>query len=97
MIWSPQTRGETKHIVDRIPPLSWTAIAELFRQENCHAGPLSVTNFDFISDRDDWKFAALAEATGAILLTNDQHLLQHHDRAGLVILTPRNFRERGKS
>ena len=94
MIWNEQTRRETRHILDKIPPLSWSSVAELFRKEDCHHGEIAPEEFDFIPDPDDRKFAALSEATGAVLLTNDDDLLSNRDRAGLEILTPRECWER---
>jgi predicted nucleic acid-binding protein len=94
MIWNSQTRGETQRIIEQIPPLSWNSFAELFRTDDCHHGPTAPGKFAFIPDPDDRKFAALAAATGAILLTNDDHLLSNRDRARLEILTPREYCER---
>ncbi len=94
MVWNAQTRRETKHILDKIPPLSWSDVAQLFRNEDCHPGPTDPVEFDSIPDADDWKFAALAAATGAILLTNDAHLLAHRDHERLNILTPAEFWQR---
>ena len=50
--------------------------------------------FDFIPDRADRKFAALAAATGAVLVTSDRHLLDGRPHSGVVILTPGEFVER---
>lgn len=94
MIWSDETRAETQHIIEKIPPLSWTSVAEVFRAEHCHSGQTASDKFEFIPDPDDWKFAALAEATGAILLTNDTDLLHRRDRVRLQILTPVEYRDR---
>ena len=96
MIWNSQTRRETQHIIDKIPPLSWSSVAELFRNEDCHHSQAALDEFDFIRDPDDRKFAALAEATGAVLLTNDGDLLSNRDRATLQILTPGEYWERQK-
>ena len=93
MIWNEQTRRETRHILDKIPPLSWSSFAELFRQADCHLGETAPDEFDFIPDPDDRKFAALAAATGAVLLTNDDDLLSNRDRARLEILTPAEYWE----
>ena len=92
MIWDYQTRGETQHILNRIPPLSWSGVAELFRNEDCHHGGTAAENFAYIRDPDDRKFAALADATGAVLLTNDDDLLRA--RARLKVLTPREYWDR---
>ncbi len=94
MIWNSQTRQETQYIIDKIPPLSWSSVAELFRNEDCHHGQIAHDDFDFIPDPDDRKFAALSEVTGAVLLTNDDDLLSNRDHARLEILTPGEYWER---
>ena len=94
MTWNEQTRRETQHILDKIPPLSWSSVAELFRQEDRHHGETASEKFDYIPDPDDRKFAALSEVTGAVLLTNDDDLLSNRDHARLEILTPGEYWER---
>jgi predicted nucleic acid-binding protein len=94
MIWNEQTRRETQHVVSRIPPLSWSRVAELFREDDRYSGKTSPEKFDYIPDADDRKFAALSDATGAVLITNDDHLLSNRHRARLHVLTPREYRER---
>lgn len=93
MIWSEQTRRETRHILEKIPPLSWDSVAELFRAEDCFSGTINLASFDWIADRDDRKYAALAAATDAALVTNDDHLLRSRDRARIAILTPGEYWE----
>lgn len=97
MIWNEDTRREIQHIVSKIPRLSWRRVAELFREEDRYDGKTSPEQFDFIPDPDDRKFAALAEATGAVLITNDDHLLSRRDRAQLPILTPREYWEQSET
>ncbi len=94
MVWNEQTRAETQRIVSRIPPLSWNSMAGLFREEDRWQGETAPERFDYIPDASDRKFAALAEASGAVLITNDAHLLDHRERAGLPILTPEEYRRR---
>ena len=98
MVWNEDTRRETRHILEKIPPLSWPSVAPLFRDDNRFDGPTNPEKFSHIPDADDRKFAALAEAAGAIIVTNDEHLLQGRDRANIEILTPDEFssRIRGK-
>ncbi len=91
MVWNEQTRRETQKILSRIPPLSWSGMAELFREEDRYDGETAPERFDYIPDADDRKFAALAEASGAVLITNDAHLLENRERAGLRILTPEEY------
>ena len=94
MAWHDQTRRETKHILLKIPPLSWTDVEQLFREEDRFLGELIIETFSHISDYDDRKYAALADATGAMLLTNDSDLLEHRNSARVAILTPAEYRDR---
>jgi len=94
MIWNDQTRRETQHILSKIPPISWSRVAELFREEDRFRGETSSEKFDYIPNTDDRKFAALSEAAGAALITNDDHLLSNRERAGLEILTPGEYWKR---
>jgi predicted nucleic acid-binding protein len=91
MVWNEQTRRETQAVLRRIPPLSWSGVAELFREEDRYDGHTAPEKFDCVPDADDRKFAALAEACGAILITNDAHLLDCRERAGIRILTPEEY------
>jgi uncharacterized protein len=91
MVWNEQTREETAFILCKIPPLSWDAITELFRPEDCYTGNLFPERFNQISDRADIKFAALADATDAVLITMDRDLLSIRDSVAIAILTPSEF------
>jgi predicted nucleic acid-binding protein len=91
MMWNEQTRRESQFIVNKIPPLSWEQISALFREEDRHEGKTAPEKFGYIPDEDDRKFAALAAATGAILITNDDHLLAQREQSGLEILTPGEY------
>lgn len=94
MVWNEQTRRETQFIVKTIPPLSWEAVAMLFREADRYDGETAPQSFGAIPDVDDRKFAALAAATGAILITNDDHLLDYREQIGLEILTPGEYWEK---
>jgi predicted nucleic acid-binding protein len=96
MIWNDQIRRETQHVLSRIPHLSWSSMAELFREDSRYAGDIAPEKFDYIQDPDDRKFAALSEAAGVVLITNDDHLLSNRYRAGLKMLTPREFWDRNR-
>ena len=97
LIWSDPTRREVQHILERIPPLSWSDVASLFREEDRHHVEASREDFGYIPDPDDRKFASLARATGAILLTSDDDLLRGREQAGLEILTPAEYWTRQQS
>ena len=94
MIWNEPTRCEIQHILNKIPPLSWSRVAELFLEEDRHHGKTAPEKFDYISDPDDRKFAALSEAAGVVLLTNDDDLLNNRDQAIPEILTPGEYWDR---
>jgi predicted nucleic acid-binding protein len=91
LIWNEATRRETEMILRRIPRLRWDKVAELFRPEGEFNGPVDAAAFAMIEDPDDRKFAALAAAAGAPLITSDSHLLAHRDRLGVEVLTPPEF------
>ncbi len=91
MIWTEQTRRETEYILSKIPPLSWESFAGLFRDEDRYCERVDPAAFSHISDRDDRKYAALAAATGAVLVTNDDHLLRSRDRSHIEVVTPGEF------
>lgn len=76
MVWNRATRAEIERMVRKIPPLSRTDLGELFRELDHGPDETYPENFDFVRDPDDRKFAALAEATGATLVTTDHHLLE---------------------
>jgi predicted nucleic acid-binding protein len=92
MVWSDPTRRETRRILEQIPPLSWSSVSDLFREEDRHAGRTHPEAFGQIPDREDRKFAALAYAVGAILVTQDEHLLATPHRLAVLVLTPGELR-----
>lgn len=91
MIWNDETLRETRHIVRRIPPLSWEEIAGLFRKESRFAGATDPTSFEYVTDPDDRKFAALAAASGATLITSDGDLLSVRSRLPFRVVTPGEY------
>lgn len=91
MVWNDATRREAEHIVRKIPPLSWMPVAALYRPEDRFDGPTDPGAFHFVPDPDDRKFLALAVATGAALVTLDEHLLGVRALAGAPILRPGEF------
>lgn len=93
MVWHSLTRKETRSIVNKIPPLSWEAVAALFCPEWEYCGELVVDAYSYISDSEDRKFAALCDATGVPLITNDRALLADARVGSLPILTPKDFVE----
>jgi hypothetical protein len=62
-------------------------VSDLFRPEDRHTAVTHPERFAFIPDPDDRKFAALAHAAGATLISNDGHLLRHGGHMDLTVLT----------
>lgn len=75
----------------QIPPLRTRAVADLFRPADRFAGATHPERFAAIEDPEDRKFAALAEAAGATLVSNDAHLLRHRGRLRVSVLTPGEY------
>lgn len=88
IIWHELTLAETRHQLEKIPPLSWQPVAALFEARNQHMDELPLADYAFIEDPDDRKFAALAEQTGSLLVTNDEHLLSAAAYLTVLVLTP---------
>jgi uncharacterized protein len=91
MMWHRTTRRETERVLRRIPRLDWQRFAPLFRPEWEHPAALDLAPFDAIEDPDDRKFAALAAATGSVLISSDDHLLARRDALPVRILKPGEF------
>lgn len=88
LVWDEPTRGETEHVVRKIPPLSWADVADLFHEADRFAGPTDPDAFPFVADPQDRKFAALAAAAGAALVSMDEHLLGVRGLIAGPVLTP---------
>jgi len=91
MVWNESTRREIERILSQIPPLRATSVADLFRPENQVTAATNPGQFTAVPDPDDRKFAALAHAAGAVLISNDEHLLGVRDRLGVTVLTPGDY------
>ncbi len=91
LVWNEATRGETRRVLDRIPPISWESFADLFREENRHRDRVKPGWFGHVDDPDDRVFGALAYAAGATLITQDDDLLERRSNVGVPILTPTEF------
>lgn len=88
LIWDEATRRETEHVVRRIPPLAGTDLLDVFRPDGRYDGPTDPDAYAVIPDAADRKFAALAAAAGAVLVTNDRHLPAGRPHPGVRVLTP---------
>jgi len=94
LVWDEATRGETEHVIRRIPPLDWSRFSGLFEIAGEYRGMADQRPFERIADPDDRKFAALAAATGSILVSSDAHFLSCRDELPITVFTPREFLER---
>ena len=88
LIWNRETRRETEAVLARIPPLAGHSVTTLFRPENEWTSGTHPERFGAVEDPDDRKFAALAAAAGAVLVSNDEHLLARRRDMGVEVLTP---------
>ncbi len=91
MVWNDGTRREIERIVQRIPPLSRQTVADLFGPEHQVVAATHPEQFGEVPDPDDRKFAALARTAGAVLISNDKHLLANRDHLDVRVLTPNEF------
>ena len=87
LMWHPSTLEETRHQLEKIPPISWEPFAGLFQEAGRIEGELALNPYEFVGDRDDRKFAAAAEKAGAVLVSNDQDLLSVAARLRVPVLT----------
>jgi predicted nucleic acid-binding protein len=94
MVWDHATRAEIEHIVRQIPPLSWTSIADLFREELKFRCATDAGAFGYVPDPADRKFAALADAAQVPLVTSDADLLDSRAHATIPVLKPGDFARR---
>jgi putative PIN family toxin of toxin-antitoxin system len=91
LVWNEATLRETAKIVRQIPRLSWDKLAPLFRDEHKSTANADEERFHHIEDRDDRKFAALAHASQAVLISNDAHLLSERDKLEVRMMQPSEF------
>jgi predicted nucleic acid-binding protein len=91
MVWNDATRRENEAVLRRIPPLDWGEFSVLFDPEEEYTGDIAPEFFERVEDPEDRKFAALAAATGAIVITSDAHLLSCRDELPITVLTAREF------
>jgi len=94
LVWNEATHEESRAVVERIPPLSWEPFADLFQVDGRYTGEIELERVGYVPDPADRKFAALAEACDAALITNDDDLLANRDQTDVYIVTPDEFFER---
>jgi Predicted nucleic acid-binding protein, contains PIN domain len=88
IIWNEATRRETERIVRRIPPIAKSTVLDVFTTAGEFAADTDVEAFEFIVDPDDRKFAALACAAHATLVSLDAHLLNVRALLACPVMTP---------
>jgi uncharacterized protein len=97
MVWDDATREEIEQVMRQIPRLSWSTIADLFRPEDSFEGSTHPEEFGFVPDPSDRKFAALAEAAQAPLVTSDAGLLNAGRHMAVPVVKPSEFESRPDS
>jgi uncharacterized protein len=91
LVWDEATRRETRAVLTQIPPVSWPDFLDLFQAAGEFKGATQPEQFSLIEDPDDRKFAALAAATGAVLVSNDDHLLSQRPQLPFAVVTAREL------
>lgn len=94
MPWTEDTRREVKTVLETIPPLDWSDVEGLFRDEDRYDGDPETGGLQWVEDPDDRKFAALARAADAALVSNDDDFLARRDEAGIPVYSSREFADR---
>ncbi|MGK7312622.1 MAG: PIN domain-containing protein [Candidatus Longimicrobiales bacterium M2_2A_002] len=94
MPWTEDTRNEVKAVLESIPPLDWPDVEGLFRDEDRYGGDPDTGGLQWVEDPDDRKFAALARAADAALVSNDGDFLARRDEAGIPVYSSREFADR---
>ena len=94
MVWDDATRTEIEHVMRQIPRLSWTRIADLFCSGDRFGGSAHPEAFGFVPDPADRKFAALADAVQAPLVTSDAGLLNAGRQMAVPVVKPSEFAQR---
>lgn len=94
MPWTEATRGEVRTVMEKIPPLDWSTVSGLFREEDRVDEPPDEGSLGWVTDAADRKFAALARSEGAVLVSNDDDVLERRSEAGFRVEAPTEYRER---
>lgn len=91
LVWNEATRRETLAVLRKIPPLSHEEVEELFGEEGRFDGETAPEEFGLVGDPTDRKFAALAQATGVPVVSNDADLLGPREALDVSVFTPSEF------
>ena len=92
LAWDEATRAETRHVLERIPPLDWAKVAALFDAGRRFADAAPPPPFAAIGDPSDRKFAALAQRADAPLVSSDSDLLSVRAVLPVRVHTPAEAR-----
>ena len=92
LVWDDATRTETRSVLTRIPPIRWADVADMFDPDHRHLTSIDLATVHYVEDPADRKFAALSLCSRAVLISSDNHLLDHRGR--LNVTTPRAFIQR---
>lgn len=91
LVWNDATLGEIRKVVKKIPPIDWEKFAHLFTGANRYDGDTNEDAYKHVPDATDRKFAALAAATNAVLITQDDHLLKTREQGDVDIVAPGEY------
>ena len=91
LIWNRNTRRETERTIAKIPPVHRFSLEGLFLTEGRFDKPTNAQKFTYVLHVPDRKFAALALAAKAPLVTRDTDLLNTRDQGRAVVFTPEEF------
>lgn len=94
LVWNRATYRESRQIVDKIPPIAWERFDALFRSVEEYRGKTFPESFFSVADPDDRKFAALADFSGAVLVSNDDHLLSARDQLSLPVMSAGEYADK---
>lgn len=97
MVWNDATHTEIEQVMRQIPRLSWSRVADLFRPEDRFTGATHPEAFGFVPDPADRKFAALADAARAPLITSDGGLLNASEQMTVPVLKPSEYAARSRT
>jgi predicted nucleic acid-binding protein len=86
VVWNEATRREAEAVLRRIPRLSWDEVCSLFGEAGRFGGRTDPQRFSTVPDPSDRKFAALAAAAQATLVSADADLLHGRPHAGFEVL-----------
>jgi predicted nucleic acid-binding protein len=91
LVWNEATASETRRVIDQIPPLDWKRFVDLFEPDDKCAAAVRPERYQQVGDPTDRKFAALANAADAVLVSQDSDLLSVRDQLDVTVLTAREF------